>query len=118
MQLTEWEMYWITRLDNISLVLHLACVGMIIFLFFLAIPAVFHIFDGEALPKSVKVWMKRLIISLISCAIVCSLVPTTKEYAAIKVVPLLVNNEDFQQIGPEFLQLARGWLGELQPTKK
>jgi len=42
-------------------------------------------------------------------------VPTTKDLVAIKLIPAIVNNEDVQGVGVEFIDLAKDWLKELHP---
>lgn len=42
-------------------------------------------------------------------------IPTTKEMAAIYVVPKIANNENLHDIGNEMVVLAKEWLKELHP---
>lgn len=42
-------------------------------------------------------------------------VPTTRELAVIKVVPMIANNEDMQGLGRDAMELAREWVKELKP---
>ena len=45
-----------------------------------------------------------------------TMLPTTKEMAAIYVIPKIANNENVQEIGSEMITLAKEWLKELHPT--
>ena len=46
------------------------------------------------------------------------LIPSMKEYCAIKVVPAIVNNEKIQEFGDELYKLGVDWLKELRPQNK
>lgn len=46
------------------------------------------------------------------------LTPSMKEYCAIKVVPVIVNNEKIQEFGDELYKLGVDWLKELRPQDK
>jgi len=42
-------------------------------------------------------------------------IPTTKEYCAIKAIPMIVNNDEVQEIPDKVLELATEWIEELKP---
>ncbi|MBP5784489.1 MAG: hypothetical protein J6W16_02760 [Methanobrevibacter sp.] len=42
-------------------------------------------------------------------------IPTTKEMAAIYIIPKIMNNENLNNIGNEMLNLANEWIKELHP---
>lgn len=44
--------------------------------------------------------------------------PTTKEMCVIKAIPMLVNNDEVQEIPEKVLELATEWLDELKPNKE
>ena len=46
------------------------------------------------------------------------LIPSMKEYCAIKVVPAIVNNEKIQEFSDELYKLGVDWLKELRPQDK
>ena len=62
------------------------------------------------------------------CAIICAFLlgilctcvflPSTKQMAAIMIVPKIVNNEKVQTIGNKIYDLAVEWMDELAPKKK
>ncbi len=53
-------------------------------------------------------------------ALVLSLtfIPSTKQMAAIMIVPKIVNNEKVQTIGNKVYDLAVEWMEELKPNKE
>ena len=44
-------------------------------------------------------------------------IPTTKEMAAIKVIPVIANNEKAQEISGKLLDLTDEWIEEFRPNK-
>lgn len=47
----------------------------------------------------------------------CAFIPSTKEMAAIIVLPKIVNNEKVQDAGNKLFDLAVEWLEDLKPGK-
>ena len=125
--ITGWEIYWFTRLDPIrGLAGMTAVMGLIVFfLMFLLYPAFCDIFahdDGRR--KKSLAWAARSQIAAFSATVLCSfahaLTPTTREMAAIKVIPMIANSESMQKlgdVGDNMLDLANEWLRELRPKK-
>ncbi len=123
--ITETEMYWITRLDNIhtlftvfTVISSIICGGGLFIRFMINLMADKSKGEGEPFMGSTRVlpWiMPPLVLIFSSCLV---FIPTTKEYVAIKVVPLIVNNQDVQGIGKEIVDLAKNWLEELKPIKE
>lgn len=138
---TETFVYWFTRLNHLH-----SFVGELAFLvglatFITAITAV--VYYGikcanettqpssykpkEMLDKTVsltttiyKKTTKVCIICLSACIglnAILTFVPTTKEMAAIYVIPKIANNEQLQNISNEIMELATGWLKELHPSE-
>ena len=126
--ITSWEIYWFTRLDPIrGLTGMTAVMGLILsVLMFLLHPAFCDIFeyDEDKRRKSLA-WETRLQIAVFSTTVLCAfayaLTPTTKEMAAIKVVPMIANSESMRKlgdVGDSMLDLANEWLRELKPKKE
>ena len=125
--ITGWEIYWFTRLDPIrGLAGMTAVIGLILFvLVFLLYPAFCDIFahdDGKR--KKSLAWSARSQIAVFSATVLCAfahaLTPTTREMAAIKVIPIIANPESMQKlgdVGDNMLDLANEWLRELRPKK-
>lgn len=53
----------------------------------------------------------------LSCRLLHPLVPTTKEMAAIVVIPRVANSESVQGLGEGVVDLAKAWMAELKPDK-
>ena len=120
MVITESTMYWITRLDYIhGFLLIFGGVGLPISLIVAAILAVV----GEDYYADAKTYYKRakqfVLLSIFFLLLIVDglLTPTTKEYAAIKLVPIIVNDESVQQLPEKVVELANNWLDELKPEK-
>ena len=116
--MTGADLYWITRLDGVRDYLH----GLVGFsVFFLTIAELGICISCSYIGK----WTRRravtlaalvagglLAVAMLQAAYV--LVPSTKEMAAIMVVPRIANSETVQEIGGEAKALAREWLEELR----
>lgn len=115
--ITTSEMYWLTRLDDINFVLGLFFIlgGVATFLLYL-----FGAIEYEDAPdRRRQVWQiaRRALSSVILALIVGTFIPTTKEMAAILVIPKIVNNEKVQDAGNKLYDLAVEWLEALKPEK-
>jgi hypothetical protein len=112
--MTGTEIYWLTRLDgivNLSTVMAIfgtvsAIVGTIV----LVVWAVCE--NGKAdngwwflLKTIIIVWIASILFVLATL-----FVPTTKEMAAIIVVPKIVNNEQVKELPENVLDLANEWI--------
>ena len=120
MVITESAMYWITRLDYIhDFLLIFGGVGFVISQIVVAILAVV----GEDYYADAKIYYKRakqfVLLSIFFLLLIVGglLAPTTKEYAAIKLVPIIVNDESVQQLPEKVVELANNWIDELKPEK-
>ena len=125
--ITGWEIYWFTRLDPLrGLTGMTAVMGLILsVLMFLLYPAFCDIFDcDEDRRKKSLTWTARLQVAVFSATVLCAfthaLTPTTREMAAIKVIPMIANSGSMQKLGDvgnNMLDLANEWLRELKPKK-
>ena len=112
--ITESQMYWLTRLDYICLIVRIiAILGGGIML-------VFTIIGGICLSEediSKKTYTRLLFLWIIALAGIVGtiLTPTTKEMCAIKLVPIIANNEQVQELPNKVVDLANEWLDELKP---
>jgi len=118
--ITESEIYWITRLSGLK-----ALVGGIGVAFLIGYVSTWFIFlvatEGfsDIFPFAKKT-MKILIVAWVLPAIFglgCTLIPTTKEMCAIKVIPIVANNQEVQEIPKQLADLASEWIEELKPNK-
>jgi len=62
--------------------------------------------------------VKWLMVTFLTALAMVIFVPTTKQMAAIIVVPKIVNNEKVQNVGNKIYDLAVEWMDELHPKKK
>lgn len=126
--LTETTIYFITRLDDVKAVFHGIVIvsGMLVLASSIAVLILFS--DAGTNSKLIIDEWKKLIKWWKSVRLTCfvlfivslvayALTPTTKEMAAIKVIPAIVNSQDVQEIGQDFKVLAKEWLDELRPKK-
>ena len=124
--ITEWQIYWITRLDYIQGFFLLIGILTTIFLSVaLIIRIVQKLEENEYSSKNEKITkdifikkiLRGLILSLLF-VIIGIMIPNAKEMCAIKIIPVIVNNEKAQQIPDKMLNLANEWLDELKPKKE
>ncbi len=114
--ITPTQMYWITRLDNIYNILAVgALITLVIGVTFLL---VFFVSDCGKDLKGFKVWGIRTLVLGVLLLVAHAFVPTTKQMAAIIVVPKIMNNEKVQTVGNKVYDLAIEWIDTLEPTKK
>ena len=115
--ITTSQMYWLTRLDNIVAVLCLFGIACVIIACAIGFATfVEHDIDGTYNAG----WMRtcrRLLCAAALMWIVGTFIPTTKEMAAIIVIPKIVNNEKVQDAGNKLYNLAVEWLDALNPEK-
>lgn len=116
MTLSAWDIYWVTRLDEIScalVIVGFGCMaGLLVSLVLMAHP------DHDLCFKpGKKICVTSLVVGCIGLG-VNTLIPSTKQAAVMIVLPAIVNSEAVQQIPNELTTLAREWLQELRPAKK
>ena len=142
--ITTTQMYWLTRLDSIKGTLDgftpVFVLGTVV-LVVIAILAyclgtftgnsAYDMFSGRTNDelKSVHARLRRvsarcaiaifLLFSAIGAiGVLDALLPSTREMAAIIMVPAVVNNEKVQTVGNKLYDLAVEWLETLKPTKE
>ena len=118
MQITPSLVYWITRLDPLNalgawlVALSLLSMAMYAFGIFSSV------LDTREESTQWARWQKfslRLVPVSVLGGLILLLAPTTKEAAAILVIPALANSADVQGLGADLVTLAREWAQELQP---
>lgn len=142
--ITTSEMYWLTRLDAIhnlfgeisaiSVVIVLCAGALGLFLFLLKHFAgnksyeLFSHMKDETF-EATKARFGRIARGCLFVVFACvatllltdathSLLPTTKEMAAILIVPKIANNEKVQDCGNRLYDLAVEWMDALKPKKE
>ena len=143
--ITTTEMYWLTRLDSVKELLSCGLEPCFIFFTVLLLGATvlafcfgtftgnrpYEMFDHRsdeelkvvhARFRRVSRWCAAFGCVALAMAVVCpvlkALVPTTREMAAIIMVPAIANNEKVQTVGNKLYDLATEWLDELRPKKE
>ena len=122
MELTTMQMYLIMKLDDIQSFLIAACVLSVVAFY----EGMTIRLDAERccenkkqrmLTKSAKI-IRRSIVALLSALAVMFVLPSTKQMAAIMIIPKIANSEKVEKIGNGLYDLAVEWMNELKPTKK
>lgn len=116
--ITPTQMYWITRLDGINEVgiflIILASTALLVG------PIIMELFNDFIDEKKLSLHFRSIFkwalpTFLFGLAIV-TFVPSTKQMAAILLIPGIVNNEKIQQTGNKLYDLAVEWMDELRPN--
>ena len=109
--ITTTQMYWLVTMDSIVHASAIIAIALGV-MAFLTIPMVL---DDDDLPK----WTPSAIaLVAVAFALVAAFVPTTRQMAAIVMVPKIANNEKVQAAGNKLYDLAVEWMDELRPRKK
>lgn len=116
--ITESDVYWITRLDHFRHELHV--IGSVLIVggwmpFFGMLVAA----DIGKRQFSRLAWLASTIPLMLLLVVTCGrpFIPTTREMCAIKVIPVVANNEDLRGLGTDIVGLAREWVNELRGTE-
>lgn len=130
--ITESEMYWLTRLYSLHIIALVVSITFTVLSgIWLVVSAICHSVNihesekgytqnKELLPvsrKSLRWSIPCFILSWILITGAC-LIPTTKEMCAIKAIPMIVNNEQVQELPNKVVELANEWIDELKPSNK
>lgn len=108
--ITTMQMYWLVTLDSIVIV-SVACIAVGLLASVASI--------GVALDTDDHWWLPKFTIALtVLSSLTATFVPSTKQAAAIIIVPKIVNNEKVQMVGNQLYDLAVEWARELRPPKK
>lgn len=113
MNITTMQMYWLIMLDNLTSGLVAILVMCVLFSIF-GSPTLGMI-EKEELFLPV---MKKLLVVAAVSLLCLTFIPTTKQMAAILIVPKIANSEKVQTIGNNVYDLAVEWMEELKPTKE
>lgn len=117
-------MYIITRLDTINSIFICLFVVSAMILAFLLVFYFINVMQDEFDETDKQISKKFMKVLGSVCAIsflIVSLVPTTKEYAAIKIVPTLLTQENCQKlktINNGLLDYAKSWLDDMSSASK
>lgn len=117
--ITPSTIYWLTRLDAVNILGIILTVfgGAFSIIVWLAV-CMFRCCEDaaeKALSLEIVEWTMRIM--AVGIFIVC-FIPTTKEAAAMIVIPRIANSESVQQLGEGIVTLAQDWLKELSSKKE
>ena len=141
--ITPMQMYWLVKLDDVRRffdgMLPLSCmvafagvVGSVMctLMYLFAGNGSYDLFSGKSdeqfkdIRSLLFTWRKRLLtITLVAVGVAAALsglyhfTPTTKQMAAVLVVPRIANSEKVQTAGNKLYDLAVEWMDELRPHK-
>ncbi len=113
--ISESDIYWLTRMDGLLNLAHTLTGVFVTSAILFAYISVLMM--GDRAP-----WVIKTVIVSIFFAFVFGIgsvfIPSTKEMAAIKVIPMIANNNDVKGLGEDVIVLAREWMKELKPKAK
>lgn len=113
MEITTMQMYWLVMLDSIKE--GLAVILCICSLFFvLGIPMLGVMGKEKLFPLIAR----RILVIAAALILGLTFIPSTKQMAAIMIVPKIANSEKVQTIGNKVYDLAVEWMEELKPDNK
>ena len=120
MNITTSTIYWLTRLDYISgffvaasILLGTASVVMLI-AYSMDKMENSSLGSDPSVSGKLTAWISGVALAAIVCSL---LVPSTKEAAAMIVVPRLANSETVRGLGSDLVDLAHAWIEELKSGK-
>ena len=116
--ITPTQMYWITRLDGFT-GFGITLIAVSIIMLIIGLLFMIEFVDPE--PSEIRRYLKALVCKWMLPPFIFGLsiaifVPSTKEMAAIIMIPSIVNNEKIQQTGNKLYELASEWMEELRPS--
>ena len=114
MNITPEMMYWLTRCDSICIASGILAVAFAILFAF----TIILIIVGYAETRACFVICPLAFVIGIIFEAACVFVPSTKEMAAIYVIPKIANSQTVKDLGEGVVTLAREWIEELRPAKK
>lgn len=121
--ITTSQMYWITSLDAIVKMLSVFVLLLGLIMFGLVAGGCMLRNDystterGYATGRRLHKAALRLIAPFLFLVFAFTFTPTTKQMAAILVVPRIANSEKVQIVGNKLYDLAVEWMDELRPNK-
>ena len=119
--ITESTIYWITRMDYLKGFMEVVGgIGLFCGVFLVGL---FLILRHDAYDDAKSYWAKWAKVAIIGSVLGLCLAlgscftPNTKEMCAIKAIPIIVNNEQVQELPNKVVELANEWIEELKPSK-
>lgn len=114
MELSAWTIYWITRCDAICVAATFITIAFAV----IALSWIPMCLSLECKPKTLAVGEIVFIPMFVLSLGIAVFVPSTKETAAIIVIPKIANSQEVKDISAGIVELAKEWIVELKPKKK
>lgn len=117
--ITTTQMYWLTRLDALNNLFYfmLASPILLAIVCFVCLPVLLEFDKDNPFNVFVRKALKIVIFISFIGSLCLSFVPTTRDMAAIIIVPKIANSEKVQQAGNKLYDLVVEWMDELKPNK-
>ena len=110
--ITSWDIYWITRLDSLQPLFGLTAMALALATIMLAFHASISSQWGE-----MRRWIVVTTISTVMFIVLAILTPSTKEYAAIYLLPKIANNKQVQKLPDNAIKFLNAkmeaWINDL-----
>lgn len=116
--MTTAQMYWLVILDNFGCLFGTLIALAIGWVAMNAIRCINAAVEDKPPPPHAWSHIFRGLGFIGVVVAIATFVPSTKQMAAIIVVPKIVNNEAVQSVGNELYTLALDWMKELRPKKE
>ena len=126
--ITPTQMYWLVKLDDMRHVL--SCIMWLpivlaVVIGVMAFATFMMTIDGSCETKKeavsdiakLAIWGVSMLLIVVALQVAVAFVPSTKQMAAIIVVPKIANSEKVQTVGNQLYDLAVEWMNELKPRK-
>jgi len=118
--ITPWDIYWITRLDSLGILLAIISVVLGCVLFTTGILG--GIEDYFTASVNFRKWFVRGTVMFSVSLSLLVFVPTTTEVAAIYMIPKIANNEQVQKLPDNAMKFINGkfeeWISDMTKKKK
>ena len=119
--ITPMQMYWLTRLSPITNML--ICIVTLLVVFTVVFVCAAITMPSDIFGEKTHLMRMRFIKTTIATGILAlvfgfvnMLTPTTREMAAILIIPRVANSEKVQTFGNQLYDLAVEWMEELRPA--
>ena len=126
--ITPTQMYWLVKLDDMRHVL--SCVMWLpivlaVVIGVMAFATFMMTIDGDRETRKeavsdiarLAILCVSMLLIVVALQVAVAFVPSTKQMAAIIVVPKIANSEKVQTVGNQLYDLAVEWMNELKPKK-
>lgn len=121
MNITPFTIYLISRLtplhDFLTVLTVLSAITSVLAVILLLVVSAEDGSEGD-LPVAIRRFIRWPISVLILSSLATAVVPTTKDVAAMIVIPRIANSQTVQELGENVVGLAKAWYEELKPGNK